>query len=229
MLGLYILHTHFLLHKSNADDTRKPKQCTNNYRCWSPSYRRVEYLRKTEDLQKASDIWRDRIKKLDEGAHCIKNRYKFFLSKASKIKLLKFNMFLSDVSRTEEKPKQVGSMPEFGKKFSLEVVIKFEKNLRKTDKFSSLKLWFSIFKSSSWIFWWSQSRTDFKWGSRASLAPRWRQPCTQHCDCNKWRQTCRWQESPVQVRLELVKGERNVAWLFATYNAEFVAALVEST
>jgi len=30
MLGLYTLHTHFffLLHKSNTDKTRTPKQCT---------------------------------------------------------------------------------------------------------------------------------------------------------------------------------------------------------
>jgi len=34
------------------------------------------------------------------------------------MKLLKFNMFLSDVSRAEEKPNQVGSMPEIGKNFS---------------------------------------------------------------------------------------------------------------
>jgi len=41
MLGLYTLHTHFLLHKSNTK-TRTPKPCTNNYCGWSPTYRSVE-------------------------------------------------------------------------------------------------------------------------------------------------------------------------------------------
>jgi len=50
---------------------------------------------------------------------------------------------------------------------------------------------------------------------------------TQHCGCNKWRPTCRWLESPVEGRFELVKGEGNVAWWFATYNVVFVAAMVE--
>jgi len=35
-LGLYTLHTglFFLLHKSNTDEKRTPKQCTNNYCSW---------------------------------------------------------------------------------------------------------------------------------------------------------------------------------------------------
>jgi len=32
----------FLLHKSNTGETQTPKQCTNNYCNWSPSYRNVE-------------------------------------------------------------------------------------------------------------------------------------------------------------------------------------------
>ena len=87
MLGLYTLRTHFffLLHKRNTDETRTSKQSTNNYCSWSPSYRRFESLRKKEDLQIASDIWSERIKKLDEDEHRIKNRCKLFLSRASNV------------------------------------------------------------------------------------------------------------------------------------------------
>jgi len=37
-------HGIFLLHKSNTDETRTPKQFTNNYCSWSPPYRSVEKL-----------------------------------------------------------------------------------------------------------------------------------------------------------------------------------------
>jgi len=42
MLRVYTLRTHFLLHKSNTDETGTPKQSTNNYCIWSPSYSCVE-------------------------------------------------------------------------------------------------------------------------------------------------------------------------------------------
>jgi len=47
---------------------RTEVQRIKNYVSWSPSYSNVKQLRKNEDLQKAWEILRDRIKKLDEDA-----------------------------------------------------------------------------------------------------------------------------------------------------------------
>jgi len=83
---IHIAHTFFflLLHKSNTDETRTPKICTKNYCSWSLIIQELWIIEENEDLWMASDIWSDRIKKLDEDANRIKNRYKLFLSKASK-------------------------------------------------------------------------------------------------------------------------------------------------
>jgi len=47
-LGVYTLPTRFLLHKSNTGETRKPKQFTNNYCIWYPSYRSPSFCLRTE-------------------------------------------------------------------------------------------------------------------------------------------------------------------------------------
>jgi len=65
--GVHSVHI-FLLHKSNADETQILKQLTNDYCIRSPPY-----------------ISSDRIKKLDEDVHRIKNQCKLFLSTASKV------------------------------------------------------------------------------------------------------------------------------------------------
>jgi len=54
--------------KNNIDEMRTEVQRIKNYVSWSPSYSSVKQLRKNEDLQKASEILRDRLKKLDEDA-----------------------------------------------------------------------------------------------------------------------------------------------------------------
>jgi len=54
--------------KINTDETRTEVQRINNYVSWSPSCSNVKQLRNNEDLQRTSEILRDRIKKLDEDA-----------------------------------------------------------------------------------------------------------------------------------------------------------------
>jgi len=68
---------------ANTDETHTLKQLTDCSFSCSLSYRSIKSLRKNEDLWKASDIWSDQIKKLDEDVQHCKKQNRLFLKKAS--------------------------------------------------------------------------------------------------------------------------------------------------
>jgi len=77
-----------ILCTNNTDETHAVVHHINDYISWSPSYGSIKQLRKNENLQKASDIWRDRMKKLDENAQHCKKRFRLFLNRASKVDMM---------------------------------------------------------------------------------------------------------------------------------------------
>jgi len=68
-----------LLCKNNTDEMRTLVQLFNYSISAGHCHTGALILRKNEDLKRAQDIWRDRIKKLDEDARR-KKRYKLLIN-----------------------------------------------------------------------------------------------------------------------------------------------------